>query len=120
MVVQVGLEFGPTAEKLSVEKLVTKLVKEALHMAILPRRAGLDEGGFDAVWKLKRPELGAVIRNQTLGRAMNQEQPLQLPLNRGTGKVGSRLEEQKLTGEAVQHRQNPGLATALQTLKGKV
>jgi hypothetical protein len=54
-------------EHLAVQQLVPELAVEALHVAVLPRAAGLDVGGLgadagDPAPHLLGDELGAVVR----------------------------------------------------------
>ena len=74
-----GLCLGECVEDLSLQQLVSELAVEALHLAVVPERAGLDEQLFDADPTESLPhrfgdELRLVVRAEVICNTSGHEQ----------------------------------------------
>ena len=101
------LKFVSIGVNSSAKEFVPQLIEEALDSSVLPGLAGLYEACLDPLRKRERPEFRAVVRDDPPRFAVDEEQPFEFSLDFEGGKRGSRFEQQALSGEAVEHGEDP-------------
>ena len=100
--------FSQAQEQLAVEALISQFAVEALHVAVFPRAARLDEQCLDLLTRQPlfdglRGKLRPVVAANTLRPATDREKVLQHRDNIFAGKVASDLDRQAFSRVFIHH-----------------